>query len=109
MQQQCGLNAEWPLRPPAYHLLQHSNRWQIDEDKAHAQTNDDTGLTRNLTAPRPTKSNAAYFFTRRMKPSSSPDFRGASALRFWTCRPASVSAPPRSGFGAFGVRVMKPS
>ena len=67
------------------------------------------GPFRNLTTPRLTKSNTTYFFTRRMKPSSSPVFRGVSALRFWTCRPASVIAPPRSGLGAFGVRVMKPA
>ena len=67
------------------------------------------GVTRNLTTPRLTKSNTTYFFTRRMKPSSSPVFRGVSALRFWTCLPASVKAPFRSGFGAFGVRVMKPA
>ena len=68
----------------------------------------DTG-TRNLTAPTGRTAPATYFFTRRMKPSSSPVFRGVSPLRFWTCRPASVIAPPRSGLGAFGVRVMKPA
>ena len=68
-------------------LLQHSNRGQIDDGKALACAKDQRhGVpTRNLTAPTGRTAPATYFFTRRMKPSSSPVFRGVSALRFWTC------------------------
>ena len=94
-----------PIASPARRCITQ----QFAQDRSTRAKAPRARIFRNLTTPRLTKSNTTYFFTRRMKPSSSPVFRGVSPLRFWTCRPASVIAPPRSGLGAFGVRVMKPA
>ena len=86
----------------AYHSCSTAIEGRSTMARACAKDQRHGGLTRNLTAPTGRAAPATYFFTRRMKPNSSPVFRGVSALRFWTCVerdvvPVTASARWRGG------------